>query len=138
MDSAIMFLFISVVIIGIVLVIIINLTRKSPHALDKQHYQEQWLSIEQSVGTDNGSMQFAIVQADKLLDKALKERGFAGQTMGERMKSAQKNMTNPDAVWAAHKIRNRIAHEDSMTVGRKQTLQALQGLKRALRDLGAL
>lgn len=138
MDSAIMFLFISVVIIGIVLVVIINLTRKSPHTLDKRHYQEQWLSIEQSVGTDNGSMQFAIVQADKLLDKALKERGFAGQTMGERMKSAQKNMTNPDAVWAAHKIRNRIAHEDSMTVGRKQTLQALQGLKRALRDLGAL
>lgn len=138
MDSAIVFLFISVVIIGIVLIVIINLTKKPSGHLDKEHYQQQWLSIEQSAGNDNGSMQFAIVQADKLLDKALIERGFAGQTMGERMKSAQKTMTNPNATWSAHKIRNRIAHEDLMTVSRKQTLLSLQALKRALRDLGAL
>lgn len=138
MDSAILFLFISVVAIGIVLIVIINLTKKPSHNLNKVQYQQQWLAIEQSVGSDAGSMQFAVMQADKLLDKALRERGFAGETMGDRMKSAQKVFTNSNAVWTAHKVRNRIAHEDSVTITKRQTAQILQSLKHALRDVGAL
>lgn len=138
MDSAIIFLFISVVIIGIVLIIIINLTKRPARTLNQEQYQQQWLAIEQSVGEDAGSMQFAILQADKLLDKALKERGFDGQTMADRLKNATKNLSNVNAVWASHKIRNKIAHEDTLTINRRQTLQVLQGFKRALRDLGAL
>lgn len=138
MDSAIIFLFISVVIIGIVLIIIINLTKRPARTLNQEQYQQQWLAIEQSVGEDASSMQFAILQADKLLDKALKERGFDGQTMADRLKNATKNLSNVNAVWASHKIRNKIAHEDTLTINRRQTLQVLQGFKRALRDLGAL
>src|SRR5688572_29377830 len=131
MNNAIIFLFVSVLLIGIALIIIIALTKKPSHHLDQQEYQQQWLSIEQSLGTDDASLQFAIMQADKLLDKALRERGFPGQTMGERLKAAQKNLSNPNVIWAAHKLRNRIAHEDSIKISRKVTVQALQGFKRA-------
>lgn len=138
MDSGIIILFVSVIVIGITLIVIIALTKRSPSSLNQEEYQRQWLSIQQSVTDNPGSMQFAIVQADKLLDKALKARGFKGQTMGERMKSAQKTFTNANSAWAAHKLRNRIAHEDSVRIDQKLTGQALNSYKKALHDLGAL
>lgn len=138
MDSAVVFLFISVIIIGVALIIIINLTKKPSHTLNKAEYQQRWLAIEQSVGDDNASMQFAVLQADKLLDKALKEKGFQGETMAQRLASSKKNLSNIKAVWAAHKVRNKIAHEDTVTLNRKLTSQILQCIKRALRDLEAL
>lgn len=138
MDSAIIFLFASVIIIGIGLIVIITLTKKAPRTLDQKKYQQQWLTIEQSVTDEKNSMQFAIVQADKLLDKALKERGFKGETMGERMKSAQKVFSRTDMLWAAHKLRNRIVHEDSIVIDKRQTMQGLRCFKLALKDIGAL
>lgn len=139
MDEAILFLFASVLVIGIALLVIISLTKRSPKLLDKSQYQQQWLTIQQSVKDDHGSMQLAILNADKLLDKALRERGFAGETMGERMKAAGqgKQFTQPHGVWDAHKLRNRIAHEE-VSIDRTQTIKALQNFRRALRDLGAL
>lgn len=138
MDSAIIGLFISVIVIGLALIAIIALTKKSPRALDRALYQREWLKIDQSVSDEQNTMQFAILQADKLLDRALRERGFAGQTMGERMKSAQTQLSNPNSAWAAHKLRNRIAHEDNIQLSRKLTSQALNSFKKALLDLGAL
>ena len=140
MDNAILFLFASVLLIGVGLLVIIALTKRSPQLLDKAQYQQQWLSIQQSVKNDPASMQFAIMQADKLLDKALMQRGFAGETMGERLKTAceGKKISDTRGVWLAHKLRNRIAHEHDVSVNRTATVKALQNFKRALHDLGAL
>lgn len=140
MDNAIIFLFASVLVIGVLLMVIISLTKRSPGVFDREHYQQQWMTIQQSVKDDHVSMQFAILQADTLLDKALQQRGFAGDTMGERLKSATKAKQLGDAqkVWAAHKLRNRIAHEGDVAINRAATIKALQAFKRALRDVGAL
>lgn len=138
MDSAIIILFVSVVVIGVALMVIIGLTKKAPKTLDREAYQREWLNIEQSVTDDPNTMQFAILRADKLLDRALRERGFAGQTMADRMKAATKQFSNANSAWAAHKLRNRVAHEDRLSINRKLTSQALNSFKKALRDLGAL
>jgi hypothetical protein len=58
-----------------------------------------------------------LIESDKLLDHALKMSGTKGNTMGERLKSA-KNRFDRDSyhrVWEAHKLRNRIAHEQNVT-----------------------
>lgn len=107
--------------------------------LDTEKYRSKWLAIEQQVQRDNeASCHVAILNADKLLDTALKERGFSGNTMGERMKSAKATWSNANHVWTAHKIRNQIAHEPDVKVSYDATRRALAAFKQALKDVGAI
>ena len=127
-----------VLIIAGLLFVIITLTRKAPKGLQKEKYQSDWLAIEQSLSAEPGTWQLAVMNADKLLDRALKERGFKGKTMGERMVAAGRIFTKRDYVWAAHKLRNRLAHEEVKNLSLKLTKQALNSFKHALKDVGAL
>lgn len=138
MNGLVLTMFIFVVIIGIALLIFITLTRRSGRPLDQQKYRSRWLAITQSAGSTSESWQFAILNADKLLDGALKERGVAGTTMGERLKNAKPYVKNLDNVWHAHKLRNRIAHDETVNVSKRQAADALKTFKQALIDLGAL
>jgi len=53
----------------------------------------------------------AIIEADIMLDEILKERGYAGGSLGERLRSISPSQLNSlDDAWAAHKVRNQIAH----------------------------
>ena len=138
MNGLIVTMFIAVVVIGIALLVFMTLTRRSGGLLDQEKYRSRWLAITQSVGNTTESWQFAVMNADKLLDSALRERGMAGETMGERLKNAKGRLTNIDGVWRAHKLRNQIAHEDNVRISKRQTAEALKIFKKALTDLGAL
>lgn len=139
MTSSMPFIFLlGVLAVGILLFVVVILTRRSPKGLNKEKYQRDWLTIEQSLTDEFGTWQLAILNADKLLDRALKERGYKGSTMGERMTSAGRVLTKREAVWAAHKLRNKIAHEDGVRLNPKLTRQAMASIKYALKDLGAL
>jgi hypothetical protein len=80
----------------------------------------------------------AVIEADKLLDKALMEMGTPGKTMGERMKSAQSKFSSNNSVWYAHKIRNQIAHERNFKIDYNKAVHALKAYRQALKDLGAI
>ncbi|HAC56430.1 TPA: hypothetical protein DCF80_02925 [Candidatus Saccharibacteria bacterium] len=138
MNGLVLTMFIFVVVIGIALLIFISLTRRSGRPLDPEKYRSRWLAITQGSNATPESWQFAIMSADKLLDSALKERGVSGATMGERLKNAGPHIRNIDNVWRAHKLRNRIAHDDGVTVTKRQANEALKIFKQALIDLGAL
>lgn len=138
MDNVIVIMFIGIIIVGVVLVGLMGVGKGSKKLLDKQQYQRDWLAIQRQVSADSASQQFAILQADKLLDKALRESGYSGATMGERMTSASRVFSRREAVWAAHKLRNRIAHEPSVAINPQWTRKALASFKRALRDVGAI
>jgi len=79
-----------------------------------------------------------VLNADKLLDQALRDRGISGKTMAERMKSCQGKWTNGNGLWAAHKVRNRLAHETDATIDYERARQALVAYKQGLKDLGAI
>ena len=138
MNDLVLIMFMSVVIIGIALLIIISLTKRSGKTLDQEKYRSRWLAITQSAGSTPETWQFAIMSADKLLDSALKDRGVVGTTLGERLKNAKPYLSNIDSVWRAHKLRNRIAHDDGVKVSQRQASEALKIFKKALTDLGAL
>jgi len=54
----------------------------------------------------------AIIEADIILDDILKKRGYAGNSLGERLKSiSPQQLSTLNDAWEAHKIRNRIAHD---------------------------
>lgn len=77
----------------------------------------------------------AIMDADKLLDYALKAKGYQG-SLGEKMKKAGGLFSDRNGVWTAHKLRNRVAHE-MVELKEGEVKSALRSFKRALKDLGA-
>ncbi len=140
MDSSLLTLLIAIVIVGILLLMMISLTKKRGHAFDKENYQVDFLKIENSLQQGNeATYAMAIIQGDKLLDKALCEMGVQGRTMGDRLKKVgNQKFTQLNAVWHAHKLRNQIAHESDFHPEYRQAQHALTIYKQALRDLGAI
>ena len=141
MDQTIsMILFLAAILVfGAILFAVITLTKRGSSNLDVTKYQTRWMAIEQQLKRDEPtSFQMTILNADNLLDKALKEKGVQGATMGERMKHMQKTWSNANNVWSAHKLRNQIAHESDFNINYDNARRALASFKQALKDLGAI
>ena len=106
--------------------------RKGFEPKELQYIKSHWIRI---IDMFSGNPKGAILDADKLLDYALGKKGFEGH-LGEKLKRAGGRFSDQNAVWSAHKLRNRIAHElDEIPMGEAKS--ALKNFKRALNDLGA-
>ena len=139
MDSSVIFLILTIIIVGILIFVSILLTQKRGYTFDVIEYQTNFLSIENSLRKENPiSYNMAVVNADKLLDKALMEMGIPGKTMGDRLKKSGAKFTELNKVWYAHKLRNQIAHEHGFELEYVQARHALGVYKQALKDLGAI
>ncbi len=139
MDGTLLAFMIGILVVGILLIIVITLTKRGPVGLDVEKYRSKWLQIESSLKRDEvSSYHLTVLNADKLLDQALRERGVKGETMGERMKLLKNTWSNANNVWSAHKLRNQIAHESDVHVGYDDARRALAGFKQALKDVGAI
>jgi hypothetical protein len=130
------FIIIAIVFGVAILAIISRLAPKRAARLDRSYFQNSWMELLARVKSPEGMM-LAIIDADKLLDEALKKHHFKGKTMGERLVSAQRIISDNDAVWYAHKLRNRLVHEPNVRLKKKEAQTALAGFKQGLRDLGA-
>lgn len=138
MNSDILFMLAGILVAAGIVLWIMFRVHQAPQ-LDVDKYRKRWLEIERMLEKDNHEKcQFAIIQADKLLDHALKDNGVRGDTMGERMKTAKDRWSNRDAVWQAHKLRNKIVHEADVQVSYDSARKALAGFKRGLKDMGAI
>lgn len=138
-NLSIIFFLAAVLIFGGLLFAFIALTKRGPKALDVEKYRSRWLTIEQQLRRDEvSSYHLSILNADKLVDQALIERGLPGKTMGERMKAAKDKWSNANHVWTAHKLRNQIAHEPDVNINYEAARRALIAFKQALKDLGAI
>ena len=98
--------------------------------------QSRW-SVIMSLMTQGGNgLRQAIMEADKLLDYVLQGQGYSGETMAERMRSASRQFTRRNDVWAAHKLRNALAHEVGFDLVPSQVKQSITAYERAIKDLG--
>lgn len=140
MDPSLLVFLVAIVIVGVLVFLAISMTGKRSHIFNKEDYQVDFLRIEQSLSKDNASSYaMAIIEGDKLLDRALMEMGVQGRTMGDRLKRVGKTkFTQLNSVWYAHKLRNQIAHEHDFKPEYRQALHALETYKQALKDLGAI
>jgi hypothetical protein len=126
---------------GIVLLVIVFgvgfLLRRKPKSLNQSYYQDQWQTL-QKLCKDKSTWPLAVIDADKLLDDALKRLRYKGKTMGERLVAAQRNIKDNDGAWFGHKLRNRLVHENNVKLTERDVKEALLGIRAALKDLGAL
>ncbi len=99
-----------------------------------------WKNIQKHffAGSDS-ELKVAIIEADNLLDEALRTLGFRGLNLGDRLKQiTADDLENIDEVWEAHKLRNRIAHEADFKMNRDIAERALGVYERTFRNLGVL
>ncbi len=138
METGSPLIFLVIVLIAAVAVLFILSKLKPKRTLDTAMFRQAWQRIETLKNGSEAEWHVAVFEADKLLDQALKARGFRGQTMGDRLKNARKSLSHNNEVWQAHKLRNRLAHETGVTLGSSQVHSALDGFRAGLKDLGAL
>lgn len=107
--------------------------------LDRGAIASRWAEIERmaSAGGEMG-LKMAVMEADKLLDHALKSLAMPGTTLGERLKFAAYKYPKIRNVWNAHRLRNQLAHEASAYLEPSFARRALSDFKDALRLLNVL
>ena len=139
MPYSTLILLVAILIVGIFVFIAISSTGRRNHNFDVEEYQTRFLKIENSLTRENQfSYNAAVIEADKLLDRALMELGVPGKTMGERLKASGNHFSQLNSVWYAHKQRNQIAHEQDFNLDYNQAKHALSTFRQALKDLGAI
>ena len=80
----------------------------------------------------------AVIEADKLLDEALKNFGASGNTMGERLKNIVPGDVGGllDGIWEAHKVRNKIVHDPFFELTNEEARRTVHVLEEGSRALG--
>ena len=137
MDTTLIILLVGSVVFGLFVLFVFKVIHKSSNKLDQDFYREKWAEIESKSSSEPGWIS-SIVEADKLLDHALKKLDYKGKTMGERMVSASRAFTDTDRTWGAHKLRNKVVHETSINLKQKHVDSAMVAFRKSLKDLGAL
>lgn len=110
---------------------------KNSPVLDVEMVKNKWREIEVMQNTPSG-LKNSLYEADKLLDHVMIAKGFAGETMGERLQSSTARTAYRDlnAIWSAHKLRNQMAHEVNHDLVPQQVKKAISDLGQGIRDLG--
>src|ERR1700733_711219 len=95
--------------------------------LPKETAKKEWAKIEgHFYKGDENDLKVAIIEADKLLEEALREGGIRGATLGDRLKNIKTNqLPNVDQIWQAHRLRNQIVHEPTFKLKRDLAERAL-------------
>lgn len=111
--------------------------KRVPRRLKTDVFAARWKEL-QGFCRDKSTWPEALTLADSLLDDALKKRKYRGKTMGERMVSAQRVVTNNDAMWYAHNLCKKLAENPETKLKEIDVKTALLGFRSALKDIGAL
>lgn len=82
----------------------------------------------------------AVIEADIMLDDALTQQGYEGESISEKLKAL-----NPEGfsalqdAWEAHKVRNQIAHEGSaFALSLEMVRRTIARYENVLRELKAI
>ena len=112
---------------------------RSFDAGDREAMRTRWREIERTLDAPGEmSRKVAIIEADKLLDHALKSLAMAGTTLGERLRFAQYKYPELRDVWWAHRVRNQLVHEASFHLDATVARRAIKAFEKALMRIGAI
>jgi hypothetical protein len=98
----------------------------------------QLREINKKVTSNSASdWKIAVIEADKVFDKTLEKKGFAGESVGEKLKEMVPGDLPEvyEEVWEAHKIRNRIVHEPDFDITQSEARKIIGIYERAIKIL---
>ena len=73
-----------------------------------------------------------VLETEKVLDGILNSLGYEG-SLADKLRRGGARLPDIEAIWAAHKLRNRIAHEPGITVTEKEAQLAVGAFARVIR-----
>src|ERR1700733_14229161 len=117
---------IAAIILLLMIVMVTGVLKRRPKTLNPEYFKSKWQVLQKQCA-NKSTWALAVIDADKLLDEALKKRHYKGKTMGERLVAAQRELTNNDGVWFGHKLRNRLVHETGIKLTKQEVQEALFG-----------
>ena len=99
----------------------------------------QWQEIEKLMQGDSAlSWKMAVIEADKLMDSALKQAFMRGANMGERLRFATHKHPKIQKVWEAHILRNDLVHQSDRRLSRGEAEKAINQFRDGLKTLKML
>jgi hypothetical protein len=106
----------------------------------KELAKKEWKKIENHFYRgDENDLKMAVIEADKLLEVALRESGVRGVNLGDRLKNIKSDrLPNIDQLWQAHRLRNQIVHEPTFKLKRDLAEKALDIYKTTFTTLRLL
>lgn len=118
--------------IGILLIAIVAYGWPRSKKLNRTARQEvidAWRGIE-----DIEDPVLRIVEADKVLDLAMKRLGYEG-TFKDKFTKAKSVFPNASSLWKGHLLRNRLVHEPGARVTQAEARRVIVSIDAALRRL---
>ena len=89
-------------------------------------------------GTPEG-ITLAVIEADKIVDDALKNLGLDGEHMADRLgQLSEEEVKGLDALWRAHRLRNNLVHSPDFKVSIEDAERALDAFENFLKQIKAL
>jgi len=121
--------FLCVVAVAVVCFVYWKLKSRRLSSSIRRKLEEQWGKLE---GIADPALR--ILEAEKVLDQALSVCGYLG-SFGEKLKVAGPRFKNIDALWNAHRLRNRIAHEPGFAVKEAEAERTVRVFRKAFGEL---
>lgn len=120
-----------------VFILVIVYLRFRGRKLNQAHFNRHWKRLERQC-RDKSIWCKTIIEADELLNQALKKCHYKGKNTGERLVAAQRQLSSNHTVWFGHKLRRKIEEKQLTKISKKDATLAMSGFHKALIDLGAL
>lgn len=102
--------------------------------------KERWQSIMKkfSLGTPE-SARLAVIEADALVDAALKGMEVPGEHLADRLSNLEtEEIVSMNKIWRAHRMRNDLVHTPGFMLGPEDTKMALQDYEAFLKEIEAI
>lgn len=110
---------------------------KKIYTLRDALFKERWTNVAKkiAVGTPD-AFKVAIIDADKLVDDVLKQLGFAGEHMADRLeKIAPQDLQSLERIWRAHRLRNNLVHTPGFQISGFEAKKSLADYEAFLREV---
>jgi len=106
--------------------------------LTREEMLRRWTELRKTSQQSMMGAKLALLEADNLLDSALKSLMMPGDTLGERLRVAGYKYPKLREVWWAHKLRNQLAHDASSQISQREVARALDDFEKALKLLNVM
>lgn len=149
-NLATVFTFVNIGLVGFIVfaflryrsVAIHHIMAKKPEkiVLPREEIRASWEEIRRLANSPNPSdWNMAVLRADALLEDVLRRLGYEGLTIAERLKVVDSTkLPSLDRIWAAHRLRNMIAHDPLQQHTRETIVHTLRSFEQGLKELGML
>ncbi len=110
----------------------------APDVAEKTKDHSRWAHIRQLIeSAQESDWRQAIIEADIMLEEVLRQAGYEGASVGDRLKGAK--FASLEEAWEAHKVRNDIAHRGSdFKLDDNIAYRTIQKYERVFKEFGEI